>query len=180
MKRTVSYIQNRGETVEHFREIYESNVKEVYGFLLSLTRDEQLAEELTQETFVRAMEHIDSFRGDCKISVWLCQIGKNLFYRHHNKNRTRADMDEATVNEILQEESPEGDVLQRHQSSQIQKYLHGLEEPYKEVFMLHIFGEVSLKEISLLFGKSDSWARVTFYRAKAAIIEKLKGDSHEL
>lgn len=163
--------------MEHFREIYEKNVNEVYRFLLSLTRDEQAAEDLTQETFVKAIEHIGSFRGDCKISVWLCQIGKNLFYRQYNKARHQTDLSPETVDRLTHEESPERDILHKHQSSEILRHLHTLDEPYKEVFMLHIFGEVSLKDISLLFGKSDSWARVTFYRAKAAIIEKLKGET---
>lgn len=162
--------------MEHFREIYEANVGEVYRFLLSLTRNEEQAEELTQETFVRAIEHIGSFRGDCKMSVWLCQIGKNLYYRQHLRNKNRADLDAKTVDGMVHEESPEGDILHRHQASQILKHLHTMDEPYKEVFMLHIFGEVPLKEISLLFGKSESWARVTFYRAKAIITEKLRGE----
>ncbi len=160
----------------HFREIYEANVTEVYRFLLTLCRDEHMAEELTQETFVRAIDKIDGFRGDCKISVWLCQIGKNLFYRQYSKNKNRVGLEEAQA-EGMREESPEGDLMLQAESAEILKHLHGLEEPYKEVFMLHIFGEVPLKEISLLFGKSDSWARVTFYRAKAAIIGKLKGES---
>ncbi len=161
--------------MEHFRDIYEANVNEVYRFLLSLCRDEHMAEELTQETFVRAIDRIDSFRGDCKISVWLCQIGKHLFYRQYNKNRNTVDLEAEQIDRMAREESPEGDILLKAESSEILRHLHTLEEPYKEVFMLHIFGEVSLKEISLLFGKSDSWARVTFYRAKTAIINKLKG-----
>lgn len=163
--------------MEQFHEIYEANVHEVYRFLLSLSRDEQVAEDLTQEVFVKAIEHIDSFRGDCKMSVWLCQIGKNLFYRQYNKNRRQTELSPENVDRIVCEDSPEGDVLQNHQSSEILRHLHTLDEPYKEVFMLHVFGEVPLKEISLLFGKSDSWARVTFYRAKAVIIKKLKGET---
>lgn len=163
--------------MEHFREIYEANVSEVYRFLLSLTRNEEQAEDLTQETFLKAIEHIGSFRGDCKMSVWLCQIGKNLYYRQYQRNKQNTPLDETTIDNVLHEDSPEEDFLQKHQSSIILKHLHTLEEPYKEVFMLHIFGEVPLKEISLLFGKSDSWARVTFYRAKAIITKKLKGES---
>ncbi len=163
--------------MEHFREIYEANVKEVYGFLLSLCRDEQMAEDLTQETFLKALNNIDSFRGDCKISVWLCQIGKHLFYRQYNKTRNRADYDPGTIDHLARQESPESDILQNTETSRILYHLHTMDEPYKEVFMLHIFGEVSLKEISLLFGKSDSWARVTFYRAKTILISKLKGET---
>ena len=162
--------------MERFREIYEANVNEVYRFLLSLCRDEHMAEELTQETFVRAIDHIDSFRGDCKISVWLCQIGKHLFYRQYKKGRITEGLDEEQLDREASRPSPESDVLLKAESNEILKHLHTLEEPYKEVFMLHVFGEISLKEISLLFGKSDSWARVTFYRAKATIISKLKGE----
>ena len=162
--------------MEHFRDIYEANANEVYRFLLSLCRDEHLAEELTQETFVRAIDRIDSFRGDCKISVWLCQIGKHLFYRQYEKSKRTVDLEDGDVDRLARVESPEGDFLLTAESSEILRHLHTLEDPYKEVFMLHVFGEVSLKEISALFGKSDSWARVTFYRAKAAIISKLKGD----
>lgn len=162
--------------MEHFREIYESNVKEVYGFLLSLCRDEALAEDLTQETFVRAIDKIDTFRGDCKISVWLCQIGKNLFYKQYKKNRSTVEMEEETIDRLLNDTSMEGDILQKQESSEILKHLHSLEDPFKEVFMLHTFGEVSLKDISLLFGKSDSWARVTYYRAKTMIINKMRGE----
>ncbi len=163
--------------MDRFREIYQANVNEVYSFLLSLCRDEHLAEELTQETFVRAMDHIDRFRGDCKMSVWLCQIGKHLFYRQYRRTRNTVELETAQIDRIVQEESPERDILLKEEAEEILRHLHTLDDPYKEVFMLHIFGEVPLKEISLLFGKSDSWARVTYYRAKAAIINKLKGES---
>lgn len=157
--------------MDKFRDIYEQNANEVYRFLLSLCGDEGVAEDLTQETFLRALNHIDSFRGECKMSVWLCQIAKNLYYRQSKKQRRTVSLDETPE---LSEDTTEEDVLTRQESSAILKHLHTLDEPYKEVFMLHVFGEIPLKEISLLFGKSDSWARVTFYRAKASIIEQMK------
>lgn len=163
--------------MERFRQIYEENVNEVYRFLLSLCRDEHLAEELTQETFVRALDRIDTFRGDCKISVWLCQIAKHLFYRHYKRNRNMIDFEAEQIDRITQAESPEGEFLLQAESQEIMQWVHKLEEPYKDVFMLHIFGGISLKEISLLYGKSDSWARVTYYRAKATIIGNLKGET---
>ena len=161
--------------MERFRDIYEQNANEVYRFLLTLCGDERLAEDLTQETFLRALKSIDSFRGDCKISVWLCQIAKNLFYRYRKRNCNQMFLDE--IPEPADEENAEEDFLAKQQTAVILKHLHTLEDPYKEVFMLHVFGEVPLKEISLLFGKSDSWARVTFYRAKAAILDLMKGDT---
>lgn len=163
--------------MEGFRDIYQKNVNEVYRFLLSLCRDESLAEELTQETFLKALSNIESFRGDCKMSVWLCQIAKNLFYKQYRKNRRTADLDPEEFEQIPAESNPEKDILQQQESSEIIRHLHNLEDPYKEVFMLHIFGEIPLKEISILFGRSDSWARVTFYRAKAMIISSMKGET---
>ena len=163
--------------MDRFRDIYEQNVNEVYRFLLSLCRDESLAEDLTQETFLKALSAIDSFRGECKMSVWLCQIAKNLFYKQYHKSKNTLPVEPDHIDPIVQDPGPESDVLLRQETGNILKHLHTLNDPYKEVFMLHIFGEVPLKEISALFGKSDSWARVTFYRAKAEIIEKLKEET---
>ena len=159
--------------MEHFREIYEANVQEVYRFLLSLCRDEHLAEELTQETFVKAIERIDTFRGDCKISVWLCQIGKHLFYRQYQKGKHRAELEPEHLDPILQEPSPEGDLLRSAESSEILRHLHTLEEPYKEVFTLRALGEVPYAQISALFGKTESWARVTYHRARLLLTERM-------
>ena len=140
-----------------FDAIYQEYGKTVYCFLLSLSRDETLSEELTQETMFRAIMNISSFRGDSKISVWLCQIAKNLYLEWMKKNKRIVPIDESK------------DIADR-----ILQHLHELEEPYKEVFTLHALGDIPLKRISQLFGKSDSWARVTYYRAKAMITAKLE------
>ena len=158
-----------------FEKIYQEHGKTVYSFLLSLSHDERLSEELTQETMFRAIMNFNSFRGDCKLSVWLCQIAKNLYYEWYNKNRKIVPLDE-TFTPYEDEKDISIDFADKETAWQILQQLHILDDPYKEVFMLHALGDVSLKDISRLFKKSDSWARVIYYRAKNMIIAKLKED----
>lgn len=152
-------------------EIYRLYARTVYGFLLSKCRNSDIAEELTSETFYRAVKNIDSYNGNCKMSVWLCEIAKNLYIDYLRKSeRKNISIEEqefpAEENIILRYEDKE-------QTLNIHKILHALEEPYKEVFSLRIFSELSYKEIGDIFGKSDGWARVTFFRAKEMILKKL-------
>jgi len=159
--------------VGDFEKIYQEHGKTVYYFLLSLSHDEHLSEELTQETMFRAIMNFNSFRGDCKLSVWLCQIAKNLYYEWHNKNKKTIPLDEAFIS-YEDEKDISLDLADKETAWQILQQLHTLDDPYKEVFILHALGDVSLKDISQLFKKSDSWARVIYYRAKNMIIAKLK------
>lgn len=155
--------------------LYQQYSKTIYYFLLSLSHNEHLAEELTQETMFRAIMNIDSFRGDGKMSVWLCQIAKNLYFEWVKKSkRTVALADEELLPDCGGREL-EVDLEDRDAANRILQCLHTLKEPYKEVFSLHALGEVPLSQISQLFGKSESWARVTYYRAKSMIASELKG-----
>lgn len=156
-----------------FEKIYQEHGKTVYSFLLSLSHNEHLAEELTQETMFRAIMNFNLFRGDCKLSVWLCQIAKNLYYEWYNKNRKIVPLEE-TLTPYEDEKDISIDFADKETAWQILQRLHTLDDPYKEVFMLHALGDVPLKDISRLFKKSDSWARVIYYRAKNIIIAKLK------
>jgi RNA polymerase sigma-70 factor (ECF subfamily) len=122
------------------------------------------------------MRAIEKFRGECDLRVWLCQIAKNCYYSHQRQTRHLISGPDFPADTPDPDADPESSLSSREDAAQIRAQLHTLPEPYKEVFMLHIFGEVPLKEISLLFGKSESWARVTFYRAKAIITEKLRGE----
>lgn len=159
--------------MDNFEEIYQQYGKTVYYFLLSLSRDEMLSEELTQETMFRAIMNINSFRGDCQISGWLCQIAKNLYFDWLKKNKRTVPISEDIV---LQDNRKDivTVLADKDIADKILQYLHELDEPYKEVFTLHALGDIPLTRISQLFGKSDSWARVTYYRAKAIITSKLK------
>ena len=156
-----------------FGQIYEENGKVVYYYLLSLCRDKNLAEELTQETMCRAIMNIESFRGESKISVWLCQIAKNLYFEWQNKNKHNVPLDESMRTELQARDVSE-EITDKDTAAQILQHLHELDEPYKEVFMLSVFGGFSLKDISSIFGKSESWARVTFYRAKQKLLERMR------
>ncbi len=158
-----------------FEMIYQQYSKTVYFFLLSISHDEHLAEELTQETMFRAIMNIDSFREESKLLVWLCQIAKNLYYEYCRKKKRSVELNESVFGMSdgldIAAEMADADMARR-----ILKCVHKLEEPYKEVFMLHVLGDLPLKQISQLFEKSESWARVTYYRAKAMIVERLEGN----
>lgn len=147
----------------------------VYHFLLSLCRDESLANELTAETFYQAYLHIDTFRGDCRIESWLCQIGKNALYKELRR-RSRS----IPLEETREQDTPD-DLFEllcdKEQALHIHKALHRLKEPYREVFTLRVLGELSFREIAEVFGKSESWAKVTFYRAKSKLIKDMEGSS---
>ena len=156
----------------NIQEVYEQYFTVVYRYLLSLSHNTHIAEELTQETFFKALKKVDDFRGDCDLRVWLCQISKNTYYDYLKKNKKYApesqdEKEESFPSDLLQHFSDKETALQVH------KVLHRLSEPYKEVFSLRVFGELSFSDISDLFGKSESWARVTYHRACKKIREEL-------
>lgn len=149
-----------------FENIYNQYFRDIYIFMYSLCRNETLAEEITQETFFKAMQSIDSFKGHCKINVWLCQIAKNTYFSYLNKQKW---IDSEKVTEKASNDNIEEALLNKDDVLQIHRILHQMKEPYKEVFTLRIFGELSFAQIGQLFGKTESWARVTHYRAKQKI-----------
>lgn len=155
-----------------FQEVYSLYFRDVYRYALSLCRNEAMAEEITQETFYKALEKLSSFDGKCKVSVWLCQIAKNTYIsmcRKANHLDTNADM-----GQIPQDGSIEERLSDQETAFAIHKALHALEEPYKEVFSLRTFGELSFQQIAQLFGRTESWARVTYHRAKLKIKEAME------
>lgn len=152
-----------------FEKLFIDNRDFIFKYLMKLTRDSSLAEELTQETFFRAYMNYSSLRDKEKASVWLCQIAKNTYFAVYNENKKRNSYEND-----LSDENVEDAFFQKEISREALACLHQLEEPYKEVFMLSVFGGFSFKEISSLFGKSESWARVTFYRAKQKLSERIK------
>lgn len=155
-----------------FDEIYRLYAKNVYRFLLKMSGSKEVAEELTSDTFYRAVRTIDSYHGSCKMSVWLCGIAKNLYIdylrKSERKNVAIGDSDFSDGSDIVLKFEDREQVLNIH------RILHTLEDPYKEVFSLRIFSELSFKEIGSLFGKTDGWARVTFFRAKEMIIKEIE------
>ena len=153
-------------------EIYRIYFDDVYRYLLALSHDAQLAEELTSETFCRAMRALPGFRGACDIRVWLCQIAKNLYYSQLRREKRLAPLEDCRI----AEESHEEELEDHSEAARIQELLHALREPYKEVFMWRVYGEKSFRDIGALFGKTENWACVTYHRAKRMIREGLEDD----
>lgn len=162
-----------------FDKLYMEYFKTVYNYVLSISHDYHIAEELTQETFFKAMRKIDSFKAGTNAKAWLCQIAKNLFYDRSRRAKHDLDLDDDTVNQLVRELYPdiEESLIEKEMTGHIHRILHRLDEPYKEVFSLRVFGELSFSDIGAIFGKSDGWARVTYYRAKSKIREELENEN---
>lgn len=155
-----------------FKEVYNLHEKQVYRYLLTLCRDEHLAEELTQETFYKAYLSIKNFQGRCSLYTWLCQIARNILINHQKKKSNQTQ--ELNLDDCIGVESIENILIVKEQALQIHKALHRLNEPYKEVFTLKVFGELTYQEIAEIFGKTESWAKVTCYRAKEQIRNEME------
>ena len=155
-----------------FDEIYIKYFKDVYLYLLKLSGNESVAEDITSETFFKAMKNIDSYRGECSLYAWLCQIAKNTYYTYLNKNKRIVDLDESQIDEVV----PGVDISEENKEEllMIKKYLHQIPEPYKEVFMWRVFADMKYDEIGRIFGKTANWACVTYHRAKKMITDKLE------
>ena len=157
---------------EEFEKIYIRYFNDVFLFLKKLSKDENIAEEITSETFFKAMRSIDSFRGETDIRVWLCQIAKNCYFSHVKKQQRVVDIDSLELTD--DKDTIEDQILSRSDAMQIHLLLHNLDEPYKEVFMLRVFGELSFKQIAEIFQKTDNWACVTYHRARNKVLEQME------
>jgi RNA polymerase sigma-70 factor (ECF subfamily) len=144
----------------NFEEVYSTYFPDVYRYVLSLCHSESEAEEITQETFFKALKSIASFKGDCKLYAWLCQIAKNTYFTNQKKEKRYVSDEEKE--DIASDYDLEAEVLTGETIFLVQKALHYLEETYKEVLMLRIFGDLPFVRIAELFGKTESWARVTY------------------
>lgn len=149
----------------------------VYKFLLSLCYEEELAEELTQETFYQAVRSVDRYDGSCKVSTWLCQIAKHLWYREMER-RKRKGTSELTADMESLEKPVEEQLLVKEEKMELFRKVHVLDEISKEIVLLRVTGAFSFKEIAELFGKNENWARVTYYRAKQKLLKG--GEKNEM
>lgn len=158
-------------------QIYKMYFKDIYRFLYSLSQNKAIAEDITQDTFLKAIENIHSFDNKKEIKAWLFTIARNTYYTQYNRQKVFSSYEiednEASDDNIL------NNLILKEQSSLILKILHNINEPYKEVFMLRVFGNLSFNKISIIFKKSESWARVTYYRAKKQILKKLEENYNE-
>ncbi len=158
--------------MEPMEEIYKQHAQTVYRYLLSLTRDADLAEELTQETFYQAIRSSDRFDGSCAVSTWLCAIAKNALRTHRRKHLAAEDIDEQTLTIPSAETEAESEAGRM----ELLKKLHDLREPYREVLYLRAFGGLSFREIGEVQGRTENWARVTFYRGKELLRKEVDED----
>jgi len=153
--------------------IYRLYFKDVYLFLRGLTRSEPLSEELTQETFFRALDGLKNFDGRQDVRAWLFTVARNAYYDHCRRAKHSAPLEDAgqfpadnpDITELLADENA---------AFTVHQCLHALEEPYKEVFSLRVFGELPFEKIGAIFGHNAAWARVTYYRAKTKIQSMIK------
>ena len=152
--------------------VYQQYAQSVYRFLLSKTRNEDLAEELTQETFYQAIKSIHRFDGSCKLSTWLFGIAKNQWYNYTRKHPQMQDISEYQ-DELKSDDSAEDVVLKSLNRVELVRMLHNCPEPYREVLYQRIFGNLSFREIGEVLGKSENWARVTYYRGKQQLKERM-------
>jgi len=152
--------------VQSMEEIYQQHAQTVYRFLMTHTRDADLAEELTQETFYQAIRSSDRFDESCKVSTWLCAIAKRVLFTYRRKHPVTEELEEQTMSVP----SAESEAVETVSRMELIRLVHDLPEPAREVVYLRAFGGLSFAEIGEVQGKTENWARVTFYRAK----EKLR------
>ena len=163
-----------------FEQIYSTYFESVYRYIWKLSGDEHIAEEITSETFLKAMKSIEDFRGDCDMRVWICQIAKNTYYSYMKKSHRMVSVDEIEIQSIADSNAfIEEQIGIQEEIRQIRKILHMMSDPYKEVFMWRVFGEMSFKEIGALYGKTDNWACVTYHRARKMIQDRLEENDDE-
>lgn len=161
--------------MQNIEEIYEEYFETVNKYLYCLTHNREISEELTQETFYKAVKKIGTFRGNCKISVWLCEIAKNLWYNELKRNKKFDSLNEENILKMEAPENVEETLIFNDDKINLYKKLQLLDDKTREVVYLRITGELSFKEIADILNKTENWARVTFYRGK----QKLKGEKNE-
>lgn len=158
--------------MNNIEEVYNHYAKEIYYYLVYLSKDTNLAEELTQETFFKILKNIDTFKGECHIKVWILRIAKNTYLSYLKKAKKYSyEMD---THQKVEESTIEHEIIKKQTVLELHKKLHMLDEPYKEVFTLRVFCELKFIQIGQLFGKTESWARVTYYRAKQRLREDIE------
>ena len=152
-----------------FEKLYQTYFMDIYSRCLTMVKNPSLAEEITQECFFRAIRAKDNFRKNSSEHTWLCTIAKNLCLDELRKQKKFSD----EQGEFVNEGTPEQEVIKKLSTFQIHIILHQMEEPYKEVFELKIFGELSFREIGQILRKTEVWARVTYHRARIKLIERM-------
>lgn len=157
--------------MQDIEKIYEEYFETVNKYLFCLTHNNDISEELTQETFYKAVKKIDTYKGECKMSVWLCQIAKNLWYDECRKNKELIHTEESDLEQVKTLYILEEQILANDEKISLYKKMQTLDERTREVMYLRLTGELSFKEIGIILNKTENWARVTFYRGKNRLKE---------
>lgn len=158
-----------------FEQLYRDYFNDVFLYIRRLSGDKYIAEDITSETFFKALHSINSFRGECEVRVWLCQIAKNSYYAYLKKKNNTESLDHAELQSLSDaEENIAEKMVQRDEAQRIREILYDMEEPYKEVFIWRVYAELSFKQIGSMFHKSENWACVTYHRARKKIKERLE------
>ena len=157
--------------MQDIEKIYEEYFETVNKYLFCLTHNNDISEELTQETFYKAVHKIHTYKGECKMSVWLCQIAKNLWYDQCRKNKKILKTEESELLEVQDLTSLEEQIISNDEKITLYKKMQSLDEKTREVMYLRITGELTFKEIGVILNKTENWARVTFYRGKNKLKE---------
>ena len=160
-----------------FEELYNAYYMQVYSYLVALSKNKELSEEITQKAFFKAFTSSKKYRGEASEFTWLCTIAKNLYIdelraRKRIEIGAETGVSTSTLNQTDFDITPS--LVDEDSAFRIHQVLHALEEPYKEIFQLRVFGELSFAKIGMIFGKSENWARVTYHRARLKIQEKME------
>jgi len=156
---------------EQVEKLYETHYMRVFSYVMTISGDQSTAEEITQETFFRAFSKRSEFRGEANEATWLCAIAKNLFL---DEKRRQGKLDAMPEDIRDPGKSIEQTAVDKDSSFRIHLALHALEEPYREIFELRVFGELSFREIGVIFHKTENWARVTYHRARLKLQERME------
>ena len=154
--------------------IYRQYSDTVFRFLMSKTGSVELAEELTQETFYQAVKSIDRYDGSCQFSTWLIGIAKNVLRTHYQKQRHRGpSLEEIPEPSVA---SPEETVLEGLGTEAVLSVIHRIPDPGREILYLRLLGNLSFQQIGAILGRTETWARVNYYRAKQTVIKELRDE----
>ena len=158
--------------MKNLEDIYKEYANIIYKYVYSLSNNKDIAEEITQETFLIAVENIKKFRGECKISVWLCQIAKHSFFKYIKKRKLETPIEE--VKDLVDEKILIDEICKRDETDRVLNQINNLKEPMQSVVKLRLETDFTFKEIGRIFGKTENWAKVVFFRGKERLKEENK------
>lgn len=159
-------------------DLYEQHANYVYRYLYALCGEADTAEELTQETFCRALKGLSAFRGECSPQVWLCAIGKRLWYGELERRRRTVPLEEAALDRLTAPDDPAEEAERREERRALGRAMEALDPETREVLRLRLAGELPFRDIGELLGRSEVWARVRFYRGKETLLRRMGGERH--